>query len=412
MKIDKSDKYSAANRTEHLNYAIRDVLKPAKDLEKNGKKIFYLNIGDPNKFDFSTPAPLTQSLKSVIGNGKSGEYSDAQGSLEFRKSICNKEKSVNGNEIQPDQIVATQGISEGIRFITSSILNAKDEMLVPGPSYPPYISFTKLCFAEPINYRTIEEENWKLDVDDLRKKVSEKTKAILLINPNNPTGTVFCKKEIKSILDLAGEEKILVISDEIYDQLVFDDENFVSTSKISTDVPVIGLNGLSKAYLIPGWRLGYIYFNDPANSDSLSKIKEAVMKQARIRLCVSTPLQNAATNILNNQKEFDPHIEDFKMKLKERRDLTFKRINEIEGLSLILPKAAFYAFPKIELENWENDKEFILDLLNETGILFVPGSGFCNEFGKNHFRMVYLPPVNTLNEVFDLLEDFMKKARK
>ncbi|MHA2407501.1 MAG: aminotransferase class I/II-fold pyridoxal phosphate-dependent enzyme, partial [Candidatus Ranarchaeia archaeon] len=316
---------SAANRTSTLKYAIRDILKPARELEKRGKKIYYLNIGDPNKFDFRTPKPLVDALISGVESGARGEYGDAQGLPEFRESICLKEKIVSGISLAPENVIVTSGISEGIRFLTTALLNSGDELLVPGPVYPPYIGFTTLVNAKSTCYATLEEDQWQPDIDDLRRKISEKTRALLIINPNNPTGGVFSDKHIRAILDIAGQHNLPVISDEIYDQLILDDITHRSVASLSKDIPVITLNGLSKAYLIPGWRLGYTYFHDPTNTGSLDLIKEAIMKQARIRLCVSTPMQWAAARVFENLKKFFPYIEETKEKLRTRKQYTVKR---------------------------------------------------------------------------------------
>jgi aspartate/methionine/tyrosine aminotransferase len=258
----------------------------------------------------------------------------------------------------------------------------------------------------------MENENWQPDIDDIRRKITDKTRAILIINPNNPTGGVFSEKRIRAILDIAGEYNIPVMSDEIYDQLILDDIPYHSVAKISKDIPVITLNGLSKAYLIPGWRLGYVYFFDPLNTGNLEELKEAVMKQARIRLCVSTPLQWAAAKVFEDLKSILPFVEETKKNLRERKEYTVKRITEISGLTITPPQAAFYAFPRLEDTTYESDKQFALDLLSETGVLVVPGTGFGEEFGKNHFRMVFLPPISILNETFDLIEDFLKTKKK
>ncbi|MHA2060589.1 MAG: aminotransferase class I/II-fold pyridoxal phosphate-dependent enzyme, partial [Candidatus Ranarchaeia archaeon] len=197
--------FHAAERTSTLRYAIRDILQPARELEKQGKKIYYLNIGDPNKFDFRTPQPLVEALISGVESGARGEYGDAQGLPEFRKSICLKEKKVSGVPVSPDDVIVTSGISEGIRFLTTALLDPNDELLAPGPVYPPYIGFTTLAEATPTCYATLEDEKWQPDIDDLRNRVTEKTRAILIINPNNPTGGVLSEKHIRAILDVAGE---------------------------------------------------------------------------------------------------------------------------------------------------------------------------------------------------------------
>ncbi|MHA1410635.1 MAG: aminotransferase class I/II-fold pyridoxal phosphate-dependent enzyme, partial [Candidatus Odinarchaeia archaeon] len=233
--------------------------------------------------------------------------------------------------------------------------------------------------------------------------ITKKTRVISIINPNNPTGALYSEKIVKQIIDIAGEYDLPLFSDEIYDRLTFN-EKMVSTAAIAKDVPVIGFNGFSKVYLAPGWRLGYMYFYDPEGK--LGDLKEQVEKQGRIRLCAPHPFQIAGITALRGPQT---HIQELLNKLRPRRDLAVKRLNEIEGVSCTTPKGAFYAFPKIELgDKWANSKEFALELLRETGVVVVFGSGFSPEYGEGHFRIVFLPPEETLNEAFDKIESFIK----
>jgi aspartate/methionine/tyrosine aminotransferase len=275
---------------------------------------------------------------------------------------------------------------------------------VPGPTYPPYAAYAKFFEGKPVAYRTIEEDGWEPDVEDMRTKISEKTKGIVVINPNNPCGALYDVKTVKEIIDLAAENNLVVLSDEIYDQIVFE-ETFVSTAHIAKDCPIIGLNGFSKAYLATGWRLGYFYFHDPKGK--LEKLKESALKESRIRLCTNTPVQKAGVVALNGPQG---HIGKIVEKLRRRRDYAWKRINEIEGISCTKPKAAFYIFPRIHEvgQRWKTDLEFVLDVLENTGVLFVHGSGFCNTYGVGHIRGVFLPPVEVMEKAFYRLEQFMK----
>ena len=393
-----------AERANSIEYAIRDVIDNAGEAIKNGKKIFPLNIGDPVAFDFPTPDHIKQALIEAVKTNKN-YYSPSEGIPELKQAIIGKEKKVNNVNIPKGNVVITSGVSEGIQMLLSSLVEDGDEILVPGPAYPPYISYSKFWNGKPITYETLEGENWQPNPEDIRKKISEKTQAIILINPNNPTGAITNKKIVKKILDIAGEHNLTVISDEIYDQIRYVEE-FVSTSKLAKDIPVVGLNGFSKVYLMTGWRLGYVYFHD--QNDELKNLKEAIEKQARIRICASTPVQMAGIAALNGPQN---HVADMVNKLKIRRDYSWKRLNEIEGISCTKPEGAFYVFPKIRDigSKWKTDIEFVVELLQDTGVLLVHGSGFDPIYGSGHVRGVFLPPIETLEQAFNRVEQFMKK---
>jgi len=278
------------------------------------------------------------------------------------------------------------------------------EFLIPGPAYPPYIAYTGYFGGVPVTYRTVEEKGWNPDVDDLRSKINEKTVGILVINPNNPVGAVYDHKVLKEIADIAGEHNLPLISDEIYDQLTFDKDQ-TPMVKAAGDVPVVGFNGVSKVYLAPGWRVGYVYFHD--NDGELEPLRDAMVRQARIRICTNAPAQLATAAALRSDGS---HLKGVMQRLRERRDLIAARLNSIDSISTTIPKAAFYIMPKIDLRNrWKNDVEFVLDVLNETGVVLVPGSGFCPTYGASHFRSVYLPPPKMITEAMNRLEAFMEK---
>ncbi len=396
--------FQVANRVRTIEYAIRDVLAQAKQLERKGKEIIYLNIGDPAKFDFDTPFHIKQALTKAVEEGVNW-YAPSEGLPELREAICEKEKKVNQVEIQPEDVVVTQGISEGIQMVMAAVVENGDEVLVPGPTYPPYLSYVKFFGGKPVAYETVEGKGWQPNLEDLRAKITAKTRALVVINPNNPCGALYKEKTVREIVDLAGEHNLLLISDEIYDR-IFYTEKFVSTSHIAKDVAVVGLNGFSKTYLMTGWRLGYIYFHD--SSGKLTELKECIEKEARVRLSANAPVQKAGVAALKG-----PHDHLFQMveKLRKRRDYAWKRINEIAGVSCTKPEGAFYVFPRVEAigSRWKTDAEFVYNLLKETGVLFVHGSGFESTYGYGHFRSVILPPIETLEEAFDLLEQFMLK---
>jgi tyrosine/nicotianamine family aminotransferase len=388
----------AAERMQHAKSAIREVETYGNALEKKGRKVVHLNIGDPDAFDFDTPEHIRDALKAAVDSRKN-RYCDSLGVPELRNAVKEQMKKDYGAEAE--EVVVTEGLSEAINFIYEALLNPGDKALLPSPVYPPYFSMINLAQGDPVLYRCDENNGWQPDVDDIRKKIDARTKCIAVINPNNPTGAVYEKKTLKAVLDVAGEHDLLVISDEIYDKLTFDRKH-VCMASMAGDVPVLTLNGLSKVYLSPGWRLGWIAFTDRAQK--MTDFKEAVFKLCRLRLCAANPMQHAALAALTGSHDY---LKDTVARLKQRRDFVYKRANEINGLSLVKPEGAFYAFPKIE-GPWKDDKEFVIKLVEDTGVLVVHGSGFQAE-GK-HFRTVLLPPLPVLEEAFGKIETFMKKS--
>jgi tyrosine/nicotianamine family aminotransferase len=392
------------DRVRNIEYAIRDVIIYAKQVAKTGKKIFYLNIGDPVAFDFPTPPHIRQALFKAVEEG-ANVYSPSEGLQELREAISQKERRVNNVSISAENVIVTSGISEGIQMVMAALIDAGDEILLPGPTYPPYISYARFFGGKPVTYETVEENGWQPNVDDLRAKISKKTRGIVIINPNNPCGSLYGETVLKQIVDLAGEHELPILSDEIYDQITYE-KSFVSTAYLAKDVPVIGLNGFSKAHLMTGWRLGYLYFHD--SEDQLQDLRQCIEKEARIRLCANTPVQKAGVAALNGPQD---HVKQMVEKLRKRRDYFWKRLNEIDDVSCAKPEGAFYVFPKIHQIGlrWKTDSEFAIELLKETGVLFVHGSGFDPTYGTGHVRGVILPPIETLEKAIDEIERFMKK---
>ncbi|MFB5598055.1 MAG: aminotransferase class I/II-fold pyridoxal phosphate-dependent enzyme, partial [Nitrosopumilaceae archaeon] len=253
----------------------------------------------------------------------------------------------------------------------------------------------------PVEF-AVDLHNSRPDIEDIRKKITPKTVAICLISPNNPTGVVFNEKSLRELVDIANENNLYIICDEIYDQIVFD-EKFVGIGKVANDSPVILLNGFSKVHLMSGWRIGYIAFNE---SQKLDSIKENLPKLARVRISTNLPVQHAALESLRGPQDY---IAEFVSELKKRRDLVIKRLNSIPGLSCANPRGAFYAFPKIENNQFKSDKEFVLELLRTKGVLTVHGSGFGTQYGSGHFRLVFLPDMQTLDLALDKIEEFVNQ---
>ncbi len=393
---------SPSNRAENISYAIREVVVYAKELERKGIEVLKLNIGDPIAYDFDTPQHIKDALYEAAENGYNG-YAPSEGYEELRKEIANRERRRNGMDYDVDDICITTGVTEALQIFLAATLNEGDELLVPGPTYPQYNLITSFHGAKPVPYATIEEEGWQPDIEDMRKKINERTKGMVIINPNNPTGALYPPKIVKEMVDIAAEHDIVVISDEIYDDIVFEGRHH-STASLAKDAPIITFNGFSKVYLVPGWRMGYAIFNDA--DGKMEKIKNAFLRIARSRLCSPSICQVAMISALKGSQE---HIAEMVKKLKERRDYAYRRLTEMEGISTSKPDGAFYIFPKIERNVWKNDKEFVLDVLNEAHVLLVHGSGFCPVYGKGHFRAVILPPIETMEEAFNRMDVFMKR---
>ena len=393
------DTLKVSKKVAGVEYAIRDIVSAATKLEKQGKKIQYLNIGDPVLYGFQPPDHVKEALIKAIQKGEN-YYAPSEGLPELRDLISQKEHK-KGLSVSSDDILVTNGVSEGLDMIMSSIVEEGDEVLLPGPYYPPYASYIRLHGGIPIEF-AVDLDNSTPDIDDIRSKITPKTIAICLISPNNPTGVVFNEKALKDLVDVANENNLYIICDEIYDQIVFD-EKFVGIGKVADTSPVILLNGFSKVHLMSGWRIGYIAFN---NSPALEQLKENLPKLARVRISTNLPVQHAALESLRGPQEY---ISKFVSELKTRRDLVVKRLNSMPGLSCTNPKGAFYAFPKIEQNKFDSDKEFVMELLNSKGVLTVHGSGFGKQYGSGHFRLVFLPNLNVLDSALDKIEEFVSQ---
>ena len=391
------DTLKVSKKVVGVEYAIRDIVLAARKVEQKGMQVDYLNIGDPVQFGFQPPDNVKQALIDAINRGEN-YYSSSEGILELREEIAKKENA-KGLSIGADEILITNGVSEGLDMVISSIVEEGDEVLLPGPYYPPYASYVRLHGGIPVEF-AVDLDNSTPDIEDIKSKITPKTVAICLISPNNPTGVVFNQKSLKELVNIANQNNLYIICDEIYDQIIFD-ENFVGIGKVAGDSPVIVLNGFSKVHLMSGWRIGYIAFNQ---SPQLEALREHLPKLARVRIATSLPVQHAALESLRGPQGY---INDFVSEIKKRRDLVVKRLNEIPGLSCPNPKGAFYAFPKIEDNRFGSDKEFVTKLLETKGVLTVHGSGFGEKYGSGHFRLVYLPDLKVLDSAMNKIEEFM-----
>ena len=381
-----------------VEYAIRDIVSAAREIEQQGKTVDYLNIGDPVQFGFQPPENVKQALIDAVDKGNNF-YTQSEGLPELLNAIAQKENS-KGLSIGPENILVTNGVSEGLDMVISSIVEEGDEVLLPGPYYPPYASYVRLHGGKPIEF-AVDLKNSRPDIDDIKTKISSKTVAICLISPNNPTGLIFDEKSLKQIVDIANEHSLYLICDEIYDKIIFDQE-FTGIGKVAGDSPVIILNGFSKVHLMSGWRIGYIAFN---NSKELNSIRENLPKLARVRISTNLPVQYAALESLRGPQDY---ITKFVSEIKTHRDYVVKRLNAMNNFSCSNPQGAFYAFPKIENNKSGSDKEFVLELLKQKGVLTVHGSGFGAQYGSGHFRVVYLPNMEILESAMNKIEDFVR----
>ena len=393
------DTLKVSKKVTGVEYAIRDIVLAARKVEQKGIKVDYLNIGDPVQFGFQPPDNVKQALIDAINKGEN-YYSPSEGLLELREEIAKKENA-KGLSISADEILVTNGVSEGLDMVISSIVEDGDEVLLPGPYYPPYASYVRLHGGIPVEF-AVDMNNSTPDLDDIKSKITSKTVAICLINPNNPTGMVFNENSLKELVEIANQNNLYIICDEIYDQLIFD-EKFVGIGKVAGDSPVIILNGFSKVHLMSGWRIGYIAFNQ---SPQLEEIREHLPKLARVRIATSLPVQHAALESLRGPQEYINH---FVTEIKKHRDLVVKRLNDMPGISCSNPKGAFYAFPKIEDNRFGTDKEFVTKLLETKGVLTVHGSGFGKQYGSGHFRLVYLPSLEILDSAMNKIEEFVSQ---
>ena len=381
-----------------VEYAIRDIVSAAREIEKQGQKVEYLNIGDPVQFGFQPPDNVKQALVDAINNGNNF-YTQSEGLPELLDEIAKKENA-KGLSIDSKNVLVTNGVSEGLDMVISSIVEDGDEVLLPGPYYPPYASYVRLHGGKPIEF-AVNLHSSQPDIDDIRSKITTKTVAICLISPNNPTGLIFDENSLKQIVNIANEHNLYIICDEIYDKIVFD-QKFTGIGKVAGDSPVIILNGFSKVHLMSGWRIGYIAFND---SPKLDSIRENLPKLARVRISTNLPVQYAALESLRGSQDY---ISEFVSELKQHRDYVIKRLNSMNNISCSNPQGAFYAFPKIENNPYNSDKDFVLELLKQKGVLTVHGSGFGAKYGSSHFRIVYLPKMGILETAMDKIEDFVR----
>jgi alanine-synthesizing transaminase len=373
----------------------------AEQIAKTGRKMLYLNIGDPNAYDHKTPKQIIEAVYKAMLENKNG-YSPSSGIKIALEAIEEDARRKGIKNIQ--DIFITTGASEAIEICLTALLNPGENVLIPEPGYPLYSAIQSKLELVANPYYLDESNGWQPDIDDIKKKINQKTRAIVLINPNNPTGAVFSKENLEEIVKLALEHNLVVFADEIYDKLLFDNAKHTSIAGLSEELPCITFSGLSKNYIAPGFRIGWGIVSGPRNL--LEDYIDAINKILRARLCANHPIQYAIPVALLGDQS---HITQMNSTLERRRNIVLEKIAKIPGISLVEPHGAFYAFPSIDVKD---DNHFAIELMKETGVVIVPGKGFGQKPGTSHFRIVILPPEEILKEAFDLIGDFYKMYKE
>ncbi len=390
----------AAKRTSGVTYAIRDIVVLANEVAKTGKEMLYLNIGDPNIYDHKTPEHIIEAAYNAMKANKNG-YAPSSGIPEALDSI---RRYAEGKGIRNiNDIFITSGASEAIELCLTALVDAGENILLPTPGYPLYTAIQAKLEMVANPYYMDENNNWEPDINDIEKKINSKTRGIILINPNNPTGTVYSQETLQEIINLALKHNLIIFADEIYDKLIFDGKEHVSIASLNDEVPVVTFSGMSKNYLVPGWRIGWGIIS--GNKERTQEFRDALNKLLRARLCANHPIQYAIPEALDGDQS---HLQALVNKLQRRRDITMEKLATIPGISLVKPEGAFYAFASIDVDD---DMKFSAELIKETGVVIVPGSGFGQKPGTHHFRIVILPPDDILERAFGLIAEFYEKYK-
>ena len=389
-----------AARVNRFTYAIREIVAEARAVEARGTRVRYLNIGDPVAFGFHTPPHLIAAVERAMRDGHN-TYMPSPGIPEAREAVA-RDYQARGVPIAPDRVLITAGTSEGIEIALNAIADEGDEVLVPSPTYPLYTAVLAKIGATPRYYRTDPNNQWLPDVDHMRSLITPRTRAIVSIDPNNPTGAVYPASTRRAIIELADEHGVVIVADEVYGDLGYDGE-IPLLGTLDLDAPIISFSSLSKAYLAPGWRAGWMVVGaTPRLDDTLAAIK----KLADGRLCSTGPMQYAIAEALTGDRS---HQATFRRALRERAQLTTERLSAIPGMRCVAPRAAFYAMPAVSLPPGRTDKDFVLALLRETGILCVYGSGFGLPPEAGFFRVVFLADPDELATIYDDIAGFTRR---
>jgi alanine-synthesizing transaminase len=397
-----------SQKLDNVCYDIRGpVLELAQRMEEEGHKIIKLNIGNVGVFGFDPPEEIQLDMIRNLSNASA--YSDSKGIFAARKAIMQycQEKGIQG--VTLDDVYTGNGVSELIVLSMNALLNDGDEVLVPTPDYPLWTAAVSLSSGTPVHYLCDESKDWAPDLNDLRKKITPRTKAIVVINPNNPTGAIYSKEVLLELTQIAREHGLILFADEIYDKMLYDGEKHVSLASLSNDVVIITFNGLSKNYRSCGYRAGWMVVS--GDKEMVRDYIEGLNMLASMRLCANVPGQYAIQTALGGYQSINDLVGDGG-RLAKQRDLAWKLITDIPGVSCVKPKSALYLFPKLDPEVYpiEDDQQFVADLLKEEKVLLVQGSGF-NWGQPDHFRVVFLPHEDVLKEAIGRLARFLERYR-
>lgn len=400
--------FDKSMKLEHVAYDIRGpVLEEADRMRANGEKILRLNAGNPAAFGFEAPDEV---IRDLITNARESEgYSDSKGIFSARKAVMQYYQLQNIH-VDMDDIYIVNGVSEGISMSMQALLDNDDEVLVPMPDYPLWTACVSLAGGNAVHYICDEEANWYPDIDDIKSKITSKTKAIVLINPNNPTGAVYPREILQEIVDIARQNDLIIFSDEVYDRLVMDGMEHIPIASIAEDIFTVTLSGLSKSHRICGFRVGWMVLSGPRQH--VKGYIEGLNMLANMRLCSNVLAQQVIQTSLGGQQSIDSMLLPGG-RIYEQRNYIHKAINEIPGLSAVKPNAGLYLFPKIDTDMYriDNDEEFVLNFLKQEKVLLTHGRGF-NMNTADHFRIVYLPRVDELTELQEKMARFLSQYKR
>ncbi|HGI2756390.1 TPA: pyridoxal phosphate-dependent aminotransferase [Streptococcus agalactiae] len=400
--------FDKSMKLEHVAYDIRGpVLEEADRMRANGEKILRLNTGNPAAFGFEAPDEV---IRDLITNARESEgYSDSKGIFSARKAVMQYYQLQNIH-VDMDDIYIVNGVSEGISMSMQALLDNDDEVLVPMPDYPLWTACVSLAGGNAVHYICDEEANWYPDIDDIKSKITSKTKAIVLINPNNPTGAVYPREILQEIVDIARQNDLIIFSDEVYDRLVMDGMEHIPIVSIAEDIFTVTLSGLSKSHRICGFRVGWMVLSGPRQH--VKGYIEGLNMLANMRLCSNVLAQQVIQTSLGGQQSIDSMLLPGG-RIYEQRNYIHKAINEIPGLSAVKPNAGLYLFPKIDTDMYriDNDEEFVLNFLKQEKVLLTHGRGF-NMNTADHFRIVYLPRVDELTELQEKMARFLSQYKR
>ncbi|MBS1853367.1 MAG: aminotransferase class I/II-fold pyridoxal phosphate-dependent enzyme [Acidobacteria bacterium] len=387
----------AAKRLDNVRYAIRDLAGLADDLTKQGHKILPLTVGDPITFDFATPPHMIEAVYKAMRDGKNG-YCASPGVKEALDAIRGEAERRGITTVR--DVFVTSGVSETVDVCLAALLNPGENLLTPCPDYPLYSAILAKLGIELNTYYLDEDNGWQPDLEDIKRKITPKTRGIVLINPNNPTGALCSRQMLEQLADIAREHNLVIFADEIYDKLILDDHQHIPLASVAPDVPIVTFGGLSKNYLAPGWRVGWGAVSGDAAA--VAPYIEGIHRLLRARLCANHPEQYAIKPALEGPQD---HIAAACKKLRARRDLTVKWANATPRVSLVPPLGAFYAFPRLDIP--ESDEVFVTELCRQKHVLAVHGSGFGQKPGTKHCRVVFLPNEETLTKAYGAISEFM-----